>query len=89
MEDYEDGEGFEGKECEAWLRDLGLLGPEQRRLRGGIMAAAAPHGGLQLLMAACSSLSQNHRIAEVGRVSRRSSSRIPLLKQVPYTRSHR
>ena len=45
MEDYEDGEGFEGKECEAWLRDLGLLGPEQRRLRGGIMAAAAPHGG--------------------------------------------
>ena len=26
------------------LRTLGLLGPEQRRLRGGLMAAAAPYG---------------------------------------------
>ena len=26
------------------LRTLGLLGPEQRRLRGGLMAAAAPRG---------------------------------------------
>ena len=29
--------------CEEQLRLLCLLGPEQSRLRGGLMAAAAPH----------------------------------------------
>lgn len=34
--------GLEGK-CEGWPRPLGLLGPEQSRLTGGLSAAAAPH----------------------------------------------
>lgn len=45
-------------------------------------AEGSHHGG-------CSSLPQNHGIAEVGRDFRRSSSPIPLLKQGPHTRSHR
>jgi len=35
--------GLQGKVCEEGLRALGLLSPEQGRLRGGLMAAAAPH----------------------------------------------
>jgi len=42
-EDCEDGEEHEGKVCEEQLRSLGLFSPEQGRLRGGLMAAAAPH----------------------------------------------
>ena len=42
-ESYKDGEGSEGKVCEEQLRSLGLFSPEQGRLRGGLMAAAAPH----------------------------------------------
>ena len=34
--------GLKGKTYE-WLRALGLFSPEQRRLRGGLMAAAVPH----------------------------------------------
>ena len=40
---------LEGKMCEKWLGYLGLLGPEQRRLRGDLMAAAAPHRELCFL----------------------------------------
>lgn len=29
------GKALEGEKCEEWLRSFGLLGPEQRRLRGG------------------------------------------------------
>lgn len=29
------GKALEGEMCEEWLRSFGLLGPEQRRLRGG------------------------------------------------------
>ena len=36
--------GLEGKVSEEQLRSLSLLSPGQRRLRGGFMAAAAPHG---------------------------------------------
>jgi len=34
-------QGLEGEECEEQLSLLGLLGAEE--LRGGLMAAAAPH----------------------------------------------
>ena len=34
--------GLERKLYEECLTSFGLLGPEQRRLRGGLMAAAAP-----------------------------------------------
>ena len=37
------GNYLQGKWCEGWLRSLGLLSPEQSRLRGGLMEAAAPH----------------------------------------------
>ena len=33
------GKALEGKMHEEWLRSLGLFGPEQRRLRGGLMVA--------------------------------------------------
>jgi len=33
--------GLEGKMCEEQLRPLGLLSPEQSRLRGGLMAACS------------------------------------------------
>jgi len=39
---YQVGEGSEGKVCEEQLRSLGVFSPEQGRLRGGLMAAAAP-----------------------------------------------
>ena len=35
--------GLEGKIFKEQLRALDLLSPEQSRLRGGLMAAAAPH----------------------------------------------
>ena len=35
--------GLDGKGCKERLRPLGVLSPEQSRLRGGLMAAAAPH----------------------------------------------
>jgi len=35
--------GQQGKMYEEQLRALDLLSPEQSRLRGGLMAAAAPH----------------------------------------------
>ena len=35
--------GLEGKTHKKQLRAHGLLNPEQRRLRGSLMAAAAPH----------------------------------------------
>ena len=35
--------GLWGKVYEERLRSLGLLRPEQSRLRGGLMLAAAPH----------------------------------------------
>jgi len=35
------GKGLEGKVCEEQLRALGVLRAEE--LRGGLMAAAAPH----------------------------------------------
>jgi len=34
---------LEGKMYEEWLRSLGLFRQEQRRLRRGLMVAAAPH----------------------------------------------
>jgi len=34
--------GLEGKMCEEQLKSLSVFSPEQRRLRGGFMAAAAP-----------------------------------------------
>jgi len=33
-----------GKTYEEWLQPLCVFSPEQSRLRGGLMAAAAPHG---------------------------------------------
>jgi len=36
------GKGLEAKTYEEWLRSLGFLSPEQRKLRGRLMAAAAP-----------------------------------------------
>ena len=36
-------QGLEKKVCKERLRSLGLFSPEQGRLRGGLMAAAAPH----------------------------------------------
>ena len=42
-EGCEDVEGSVGTVCEERLRALGLLSPEQSRLRGGLMVAAAPH----------------------------------------------
>jgi len=39
---YQVGEGSESKVCEEQLRSLGVFSPEQGRLRGGLMAAAAP-----------------------------------------------
>lgn len=30
---------LEGKMCDEWLRSLGLFGPEQKRMRRGLMAA--------------------------------------------------
>jgi len=41
-EGCKDGEGSGGEGCDEWLSNLGLFSPEQR-LRGGIVAAAAPH----------------------------------------------
>ena len=35
--------GLEGKVYKEWLRSLGSLSPEQRRLRGGLMMAVVPH----------------------------------------------
>ena len=32
------GKGLEGRMYEGWLKALGLLGAEQSRLRGGLMA---------------------------------------------------
>jgi len=32
-----------GKTYEEWLQPLCVFSPEQSRLRGGLMAAAAPH----------------------------------------------
>ena len=42
-EGCKDGETSEGKVCEKTLRSLSLFSPEPGRLRGGLMAAAAPH----------------------------------------------
>ena len=36
------GKGLEGEVCEECPRPCSLLGPEQSRLRGGLVAAAAP-----------------------------------------------
>jgi len=33
------GKGLQGRICEEGLRCLGLFSPEQRRMRGGLMAA--------------------------------------------------
>ena len=35
--------GLESKMDEEWLKSFGLCSPEQSRLRGGLMVAAAPH----------------------------------------------
>ena len=47
-----DGEGSAGQGVPGELRALGLLGPEQRRMRGGLMAAVTPQPltGLQPIM---------------------------------------
>ena len=42
---YRGGESLEGKIYEEQLRSLGLFSPEQSRLRGGLMAPAAPSRG--------------------------------------------
>ena len=42
-EGYRGGEGSEGTVFEEQLRFLGVLSPEQGRLRAALMAAAAPH----------------------------------------------
>jgi len=44
------GKGLEGKVCEERLRSLGVLSPEQSRLRGGLMAAARLPGPMQSKM---------------------------------------
>ena len=48
---------LEWKTYEERLRPLGVLSPEQSRLRGGLMAAAAPHreGRAALSSALCDS----------------------------------
>ena len=40
------GKDLEGKVHEEQLRTFGLFGPEQRRLRGGLMAAYSPSQGV-------------------------------------------
>jgi len=48
------GKGLEGRGCEKWLRFFDLFSPEQSKLRGGLVAAAAPAGSRRGSMKLCS-----------------------------------